>query len=147
MANIQALFDAVLEAAVERKKVKVELTSRSEHETARTRLVTLWSEHKQVILAVGGEDSDPLYPLSLCASFDEQIESGSVGGNDDTSNGSCRSEFWLGKPRRKMAKSYSFSIVEETPSATLVDTIPEAANESQSPNTETSELRLAKVSE
>ncbi len=119
MANIQALFEAVVDAAAESKKVKVEVINRSQHETIRTRLVTLWNNHKETIFAIGGEDSDPLYPLSLCSTY--------IAGNDDTSDGGSRSEFWLGKPRRKVAKDYSFTIVEadETPSATLV----EAANE------------------
>lgn len=135
MANIHTVLDAVITAAAESKKVQITGINRSEYETIRTRLVTLWNEHKNTLLAIGGED-DPIYPLSLCSSYEEERA------DDDTGDGSSRAEYWLGKPRRKMAKSYSFSIVEtqdEISSATLV----EAANEP----TTTPQLPTSKIAE
>lgn len=125
MANIQALFEAVLDTAAEGngKKIRIPVINRSEHETIRTRLVTLWTQHKEAILAIGGEDSDPLYPLSLCATFYKERSDK----DDDTGNGGSRSEFWLGKPRRKAAKDYSFTIVSEEDTSSAM--LGEAANE------------------
>lgn len=96
MGTIRTLFDAVVEAASNGNKIEVGVADRNEYETIRTRLVRFWTEHKEVIIAVGGEDSDPLLQLGMCGDF-------------DPSTGLAT--FYLGRPRRKMAKSYSFSIV------------------------------------
>jgi hypothetical protein len=100
MANIHTVLEAIIENATDgtgTKRVQLGVADKYEYETIRTRLVKLWSDHKEVLLAVGGEGGDPLLELSLCANFDKQ---------------SSRGTFYLGRPRRKMAKSYSFEIVD-----------------------------------
>ncbi len=99
MANIHTLLEAVVEAAPLGKKIKVEVADRNEYETIRTRLVTLWSEHRTIVLAIDGDD--PLCELALCSDYQQEP---------------CCGFYYLGKPRRKVAKTYSFTIV--SPDAT-----------------------------
>ena len=132
MANIHTLLDAIIDNGTTGKKVSIGVASKNEYETIRTRLVTLWSEHKTVILAVGGEDSDPLYPLSLCSSISK---------NTDDS-GLYAGEFWLGKPRRKVAKSYSFTIVEPQEDSTTPTATVEAAPEAEAVNEPLTSIKL-----
>lgn len=131
MANIPTLLEAIIEQGNSGRKVSIGVASKNEYETIRTRLVTLWNQHKEAILAIGGDDSDPLYPLSLCSTFISD-KNGSGSNAEPAGNG----EFWLGKPRRKVAKHYSFTIIEPegSDSTATVEVAPEteAVNESLS---------------
>lgn len=98
MANIRTVFDALLDAHTNGKQLKIDgVATFNDYETLRTRLVKFWRDHIEIILAVGGEGSDPLLELSLCGDYCSEDQSAT---------------FFLGKPRRKLAKSYSFSIVD-----------------------------------
>lgn len=115
MANIRQVFDAVVDNGTNGKVVKIQgVASANEFETIRTRLCTLWSQHREVLLAIGGEDSDPLLKLSLCGTFDKDASVAA---------------FFLGKPRRRAAKSYSFEIVDSGAMPEPAGPIPEAVND------------------
>jgi hypothetical protein len=98
MANIHTVFEAVIETAG--RRVRVGVADKHEYETVRTRLVKLWNSHKETLISIAGADCDPLLVYSLCGNFDPQDSSG---------------VFFLGKPRRRQAKNYSFSIVDNVP--------------------------------
>jgi hypothetical protein len=117
MANIHTVFEAILEIGTSGKKTRVGVADKHEYETVRTRLVKLWNEHKQTLIAIAGEGCDPLLEFSLCGNYDREESAG---------------YFFLGKPRRKLAKEYSFSIVETLPSTEAVndDTSEQSSNTS-----------------
>jgi hypothetical protein len=119
MAGIHTVFDVIVDNGVTGKKLVIPFETRNDYETARTRLVALWTKHKATILEIAGEDSDPLLAYSLCADFKSD-------GDKDGSNGSSRGTFYLGKPRRKMAKNYSFEIVDDSVAA---NELPKVAND------------------
>lgn len=102
MASIHTLFEAILEATPGRKFV-VRTANRNEHETIRTQLCKLWANHKTILGAIGDDDS-PLLELALCADFAE---------HNTAEDNRATSTFYLGTPRRKVAKSFSFQIMEE----------------------------------
>lgn len=122
MANIHTVFEAVLENGTSGKKIKVGVADKYEYETVRTRLVKLWNTHKDTLIAIAGEGCDPLLEFSLCGNFEKSTDI-------ECANG----YFYLGKPRRKLAKSYSFSIVDSgaTPEGSGGNTLelPEAVND------------------
>lgn len=120
MADIHTVFEAITELGTSGGKIKVGVADKNEYETIRTRLVKLWNKHKELLISIGGEDSDPLLAFSLCADFHADTEQ-------------PYAHFYLGKPRRKLAKSYSFSIVDETGSVVAAD----AANEPIPPTPDT----------
>lgn len=130
MAGIHTVFDAILDNGITGKKVLIPFSNRKEYETARTRLVALWTEHKGNLIAIAGEDCDPLLPYSLCADY--RVED--VSGAPDVATGT----FYLGKARRRVAKSYLFTIVssESTEDGTIESTIngqlPKAVNDGNS---------------
>ncbi len=96
MASIQDLVDLIVENVGTDKRLEIPgVADEKEYHTIRTGLVRKWVEQREVIRAIAG-DADPLAELSLC-------------GNYDSSSQAAR--FWLGTARRKMAKSYTFSIV------------------------------------
>lgn len=112
MVNIRTLFEALVDAGPG-KKLVVQVEDRSEHETIRTQLCKLWTEHKEIIGAVG-DDDDPTLQYSMCADFLPSSGNTEPGNSDSTGNAPCaRSTFYIGKPRRKVAKSFSFVIVDE----------------------------------
>lgn len=111
MANIHTVLDAIIENGTSGKRVQIEVSDRNEYETIRTRLVTLWSQHKEILEAVS-EVADPLAVCSLCG---------------DYSSTDSLATFYLGKPRRRMAKSYSFVITDSTDAPTIAPTL--AVNE------------------
>lgn len=117
MADTHTVLDAIIDSAPTGGKIVVQFSSKQEYETLRTRLVTLWSKHRQTIIDIVGEDGDPLVVYSLCSNW-----------ASDTREGS----FFLGKPRRKLAKTYSFKIVEEHapfPTPTVTITTADPAND------------------
>lgn len=114
MANIHTVFEIILENGVNGKKVQLGVADQNEYETARTRLVKLWNRHKELLISIAGEDCDPLLAFSLCGSY---VRGGTP---DELPHGI----FYLGKPRRKEAKNYSFTVVSEQPA------IPDAVNDS-----------------
>lgn len=101
MANIHTVLDAIIENGTSGRRVQITVANKAEYETLRTRLVTLWSQHREVVQAIS-DVADPLCDLSLCG---------------DWSATSSTATFFLGKSRRKTAKSYDFSITS-TPSTT-----------------------------
>lgn len=124
MANIHTVFEAVMETAAtgeKGKKIKVGVADKHEYETVRTRLVKLWNTHKELLTAIAGEDCDPLLVFSLCANYCTDVDSGENFG-----------VFYLGMPRRKLAKNYSFAVVESPETAATVQTsiLPDAVNDS-----------------
>jgi hypothetical protein len=121
MASIHTVLDAVIENGTSGKRVQIEVADRNEYETIRTRLVTLWADHKEILQAIA-EDADPLVACSLCADFVQA-----------TATTSCLASYYLGKPRRKMAKSYDFSIVD--PAADTNTVIGAPANDDTIPTT------------
>lgn len=100
MGSISTILDAVIDNGLSGKRVEIGVVDRNEYETIRTRLVTLWTEHRDILLAVGN-DADPLSTAALCSDFRE-IGSAKVG------------SYYLGKARRKQAKIYSFTIVDSS---------------------------------
>lgn len=94
MANTREVFEALLDVEPE-TKLQIDFETRNEYETVRTKLVKLWAERKQILLAVGNDD-EPAVHWSLCASWD---------------SGACAGTFHLGKARIRQPKSYSFTIV------------------------------------
>lgn len=114
MGGIHTVFDAIVDNGISGKKVQIPFETREEYETARTRLVTLWTTHRNNIIAIIGDDSDPLLPYSLCADW-----------SNGTGNDLATGTFYLGKPRRKVAKQYSFVILGE-------DETPKVANDGNS---------------
>jgi hypothetical protein len=118
MANIHTvrdLLDAVIENGTTGKRVQLTVGSKNEYETIRTRLVKLWTEHRDVIIAIS--DDDPLAQLSLCGDFVASDFSAT---------------FYLGKSRRRQAKSYAFAIIETD--ATSDPQLPSAVNDELPPN-------------
>lgn len=113
MGNIHTILEAIIDNGTTGKKVQLGVVDKNEYETIRTRLVKLWVEQRTVIQAVGA-DSDPLADCALCADFSAATRQGT---------------FYLGKPRRKLAKSYSFSIVDSSTDATSELAVPEPAND------------------
>jgi hypothetical protein len=114
MASIHTVLDAIIENGTSGNKVSLQLSDKREYETVRTRLVTLWQDHREVLLAVG-DDSDPLVQCSLCGDFACET---------------LTATFYLGKPRRKLAKSYSFSIVPpDDSSSSAISPLTEPAND------------------
>jgi len=107
MASIRALIDAIIDAPVG-AKIHLEIEDRREYETVRTRLCKFWNEHKEVIQAIG-EDNDPALELGLCGNYDHSTRT---------------AEFYLGVPRRKMAKHYSFTVVQPQDTSSENDTAP-----------------------
>ncbi len=100
MASIRTLFDTLLEEPLG-TKLTVEVTDEAEYETLRVMLVKMWNRHKQVLGAIA--DEDPFLENSMCADFC------SGEGNDIST-----ATFYLGKPRRKKGKQYSFVVVSKT---------------------------------
>lgn len=99
MANIHTLFEALLEVDTG-KKIKVNgVANEREYETIRTALVKKWTEHKTIISAVGADD-DPILEYGLCGNY---------------STGDYTATFYIGHSRRKVAKQYSFTIVDDDP--------------------------------
>lgn len=111
MVSIRTLLDTIIENGTSGKQVIITVANRNEYETVRTRLVALWTAHRNIIRAVGS-DGDPFAELSLCGSYN------AAGAEDHE----CTATFFLGIPRRKAAKSYSFAIVDTATSASGVDT-------------------------
>jgi hypothetical protein len=98
MASIHTVFESVMDNGItEGKKVRVSVIDKLEYETVRTRLVKLWNTHKENLISIAGEGCDPLLEFSLCGNFVASEHAG---------------YFFLGKPRRKVAKSYSFAVVD-----------------------------------
>jgi len=96
MANTHTLLDTLLMEEIG-TKIKIGVADRNEYETIRTRLVTLLGEHKDAIIVAGGdEETDAILTLSLCSDYSSEDRIAS---------------YYLGRPRRKLAKSYSFTIV------------------------------------
>lgn len=116
MANIHTVFDAILENGAGKKVVKIGVADKLEYETARTRLVKLWSVHKETLVKILGEDCDPLLVYSMCGDFDPQ--------GDEQSP--AYGVFFLGKPRRKLAKSYSFVVVDNEQSTQSTQSQPQS---------------------
>lgn len=116
MANIHTVFEAVMDNGIDgNKKVKIGVVDKNEYETIRTRLVKFWTDRKEVFIAIGDET---FTDYSLCGDWEP-----------DT----CTAYYYLGKPRRRAAKHYSFEIVENDTSlqtdSTAITTQP-PANES-----------------
>lgn len=117
MADTRTLLEAITDNGDTGKKVRVEVADRNEYETLRTRLVKLWAEQRDIILAV--DEDDHLAALSLCADFHDT-------GSDSEL---CAATFWLGKSRRKQAKSYSFSIIPPADSDAMSEALPSVEQE------------------
>lgn len=96
MANIHTVFDAIIDNGTTGEQVEIPFDSKNDYETLRTQLVKLWSKRKSLITAIAGEDSDPLLAFSLCSNWKKDEKIGT---------------FFLGKPRKKIGKEYSFTIV------------------------------------
>jgi hypothetical protein len=101
MASIRTLLEALLELDIG-KKITVGVEDKNEYETVRTRLVQLWTQHKEIITAI--TDEDPILAYSLCGDYDGATGSGS---------------FYLGKPRRRTAKHYNFVIADDSATESL----------------------------
>lgn len=112
MANIHTVFDAIVENGVNGAKVRIGVEDKNDYETVRTRLVKLWNAHKELLISIAGPDCDPVLEYSMCGDYDPQESAG---------------YFFLGKPRRKPARSYSFSIVSPNDPPELP--APEAIND------------------
>lgn len=98
MANIRQVFDVLVDAGTKGIKIKVNnVETFKEYETYRTRLCTFWSNYREILVALGGEDNDPMCELSLCGTYDK---------NDRFAI------FFLGKSRRKEARQFSFEIID-----------------------------------
>lgn len=98
MAGIPTLLEELLEQPPGSKLVVNDIKTRNEYETIRTALSRRWAEHRNIILAIEGDDN-PILSLGLCGDYHAKEES---------------AEFYLGKSRKKQARSYSFSIVAAT---------------------------------
>ena len=97
MGSIRTILESVIDNGISGKKVEIKPITRGEYETIRTRLVKLWSKTRENLLAIGS-DADPLTETSLCGNYYED---------------SCCGIFYLGIPRRKVAKVYSFQIIDQ----------------------------------
>jgi hypothetical protein len=96
MANIRALLDALMDLPPG-QKITIIISSKSEYETVRTALVKTWTTHREIIRSIS--EDDPFLDNSLCGNYlPTQGEYGEA-------------EFYLGKTRRRLAKSYDFSVV------------------------------------
>jgi len=96
MVSIRTLFDTLLARDIG-TKVELGVADRNDYETLRTRLVKFWTDHKEIITAIS--DDDPSLEYGMCGDY--KAENGTA-------------QFWIGKPRRKVARHYSFTIVEAT---------------------------------
>ena len=100
MANIHTLFDALLEVGVN-KKIQVQgVANERDYETLRTALVKKFTEHKTIIAAVGSDD-EPILQYAMCGNYARADRSAT---------------FYIGQSRKKVARNYSFTIVDtDTP--------------------------------
>lgn len=94
-ANIRTLFDSLLDAGPNAKLTVNNIEGFTNYETLRTALVKHWTAHKDIIGAIGIDD-DPQLSYGLCGNFNAEENS---------------AVFWIGTPRTKAPKLYSFSIV------------------------------------
>lgn len=96
MANIHTLFDALLEVGIN-KKIKVQgVANERDYETLRTALVKKFTEHKNIIQAVGADD-EPILQYAMCGNYSRE---------------EYAATFYIGQSRKKVARNYSFTIVD-----------------------------------
>ena len=95
MASVQTLIDAIIDAPPG-TKFEVTVAGRNEYETIRTALVKKWVHHREMLSAIA--DDDPTTNLSLCGDYADCEDVGVA-------------TFYLGKSRRKQARSFEFTIV------------------------------------
>ncbi len=94
MASIRTILDELVELEYG-KQVAIGVTDKNEFETVRTALSRTWAERKKIIYALGDEN-DPSLLYGLCGKYESEEHTG---------------YYWLGLPRKRTAKSYSFSVV------------------------------------
>lgn len=120
MANIRQAFNTMVDGGLSARVVQFNsIYTTSEYETIRTRLATLWREHKEILVGLGDNDDDPMCKLALCGTYHKDA-------------GIAR--FFLGKSRRRVAKQYSFQVVDSSSDneQLVVPKIEEAVNDEQS---------------
>ena len=125
MADTRTLLEAITDNGDSGRKITVAVSTRNEYETLRTRLVTLWSNQRDVILAI--DEDDRLASLSLCSDYHSGNDSGEVHPGHPVSSAT----FWLGKSRRKQAKSYSFSIIPEPDTDAMSEEVPSLTDQEE----------------
>lgn len=103
MASIRELFDHLVEAKTG-TRITVEVTDRYEYETIRTRLSKLWSDRREVIVAVSPDDSDPAIGWRLCSDY--------IGPDHENGRFKCEGVYYLAVPRKKEVRNFSFTIVQ-----------------------------------
>lgn len=93
MANIHTILDALLDYPPGTRFNVDNIETRNEYETIRTRLVTLWTSRRTILLAIDADSSH--VEKALCGDWCKEEN---------------KASFYLGETRRKQSKTYSFSI-------------------------------------
>lgn len=112
MADIRTLHEALVAAGPGHKITIEGVDNVNEFHTIRTALVKKWSDHKNMLLIIGMDETSVEFGYSMCGDWNS---------TDRTAT------FFLGKNRRKTAKQYTFAIVPSQDSTVAGTTATELA--------------------